>query len=143
MSVSVSPSGPPSYFTISRTFQYHRLLACVGLEMLGAVVKGFLIPSWNRTSFFLFLGRLGHAGSCGTNLEDVSMGVPGGLALTPFAFYYPSPLGPLPLTLIFLLSLLSSWIFPTCPRTFTLGRLPWLESPSLVGWQAPSSCLPW
>lgn len=143
MSVSASPSGPPSYFTISRTFQYHRLLACVGLEMLGAVVKGFLILSWNRTSFFLFLGRLGHAGSCGTNLEDVSMGFPGGLALTPFAFYYPSPLDPLPLTLIFLLSLLSSWIFPTCPRTFTLGRLPWLESPSLVGWQAPSSCLPW
>lgn len=62
----------------------------------GAVVKGFLIPSWNRTSFFLFLGRLGHAGSCGTNLEDVSMGVPGGLTLTPFAFSYPFPTGSSP-----------------------------------------------
>lgn len=96
MSVSASPSGPPSYFTISRTLQYHRLLACVGLEMLGALVKGFLIPSWNRTSFFLFLGRLGHAGSCGTDLEDVSMGVPGGLTLIPFAFSYPFPTGSSP-----------------------------------------------
>lgn len=34
--------------------------------------------------------------SCGTNLEDVSMGVPGGLTLTPFAFSYPFPTGSSP-----------------------------------------------
>lgn len=101
----------------------------LGLEVLGAVVRGFLIPSGHQTSSFSVLGYPGHAGPCGIILEDISMGVPGGLTLTPLLFIS------LPHCVLSLwLSSCSCLSFLVGYSKLIPGGSPWAVS---LGWKAP------